>query len=227
MGSPRRDNPLNAPAGAPGESSTTAVPGARRLTLVPFDPDRAAAPPASAEDWPAQMRRVAEHQDREAFGRLFAYFAPRVKSYLMRSGSLEEAAEELAQETLVTVWRKAALFNPAQAAVSTWIFTIARHLRVDAARRHRLDGAGDECFEFDALEADQPSVPEQLDATRLARRVRDALHRLPPEQAQVLRLSFYDEEPHARIAAELGIPLGTVKSRMRLAVSHLRKLLDL
>lgn len=220
MGILRRTDATAAPGSIPGGATRHAP----HLTLVPFSADRAKPP---ADDWPAALRLVAEQRDRDAFGRLFAHFAPRVKSYLARTGSTDELAEELAQEALVAVWRKAALFDPAQAAVSTWIFTIARNLRVDAARRHRLDTAGDECFEFDALACDDASAGEQLDATRLARRVHDAMGRLPPEQAQVLRLSFFDDEPHARIAAELGIPLGTVKSRMRLAVAHLRRMLDL
>ena len=241
MGTLRRDEPRSAPAPMPGAgpmsvsstaartpvSTSASAPKARHLKIVPLDPDRSAPPSPPGDDWPALMRRVSEQRDRDAFGRLFSHFAPRVKSYLIRPGSTEGAAEDLAQEALVTVWRKAALFDPAQAAVSTWIFTIARRLRIDAARRHQLDGAGDECFEFDRLEADQPGVAEQADAARLSRRVREALDRLPPEQAQVLRLSFYDDEPHARIAEELGLPLGTVKSRIRLAVAHLRRLIDL
>jgi RNA polymerase sigma-70 factor (ECF subfamily) len=177
-------------------------------------------------EWSRLLRRIAEHQDRDAFSLLFQHFAPRVKSYLIRTGSSDSTAEDLAQEALVTVWRKAALFDPAQAAVSTWIFTIARRLRIDAARRHRLEDSGDESFDFDRLEADQRDVGEHADANRLSRRIRDALCRLPAEQAQVLRLSYYDDEPHARIAAELGLPLGTVKSRIRLAVAQLRKMLD-
>lgn len=177
-------------------------------------------------EWSRLLRRIAEHQDRDAFSRLFQHFAPRVKSYLIRTGSSDSTAEDLAQEALVTVWRKAALFDPAQAAVSTWIFTIARRLRIDAARRHRLEDCGDESFDFDRLEADQRDVGEHADANRLSRGIRDALCRLPAEQAQVLRLSYYDDEPHARIAAELGLPLGTVKSRIRLAVAQLRKMLD-
>ena len=194
------------------------------MTVVPLTPDRTAAPPAG--DWAAALQQVAQAQDRAAFARLFTHFAPRVKSYLVRSGSPEDQAEELAQETMVTVWRKAALFDPAQAAVSTWVFTIARNLRIDAARRRRPDGAGATEFEFDELDGGQASVAEQVDASRLAGRVRDALHRLPPAQAQVLRLSFYDDAPHSRIATELGIPLGTVKSRVRLAVAQLRRLLE-
>ena len=226
MGNQKRDQTASAPDLGPGlRSSSSAVPGVRRLKLVPTDPDRAVAPDP-AREWAALVLRVAEHADREAFSQLFSHFAPRVKSYLIRTGSADALAEELAQEALVTVWRKAALFDPAQAAVSTWVFTIARNLRVDAARRHRLDGAGDECFEADQMPADQPEVADHADATRQARRVREAMDRLPPEQAQALRLSFYDDEPHARIAQELGLPLGTVKSRIRLAVAHLRKLLE-
>ena len=217
MGYPRPSPARNDPATLPV--------GARHLSVVPLNPDRPAT--SSDPDWAAELACVAESQDRAAFGRLFQHFAPRLKSWLMRTGSSDEQAEELAQEAMVAVWRKAALFNPAQAAVSTWIFTIARNLRVDAARRRQLDGAGDESFEFDLLAAEQPGSGELLDAARLTARVRDALRQLPPEQAQVLRLSYYDDEPHARIAAELGIPLGTVKSRMRLAVQHLRRLLEL
>lgn len=225
MGIPKRDEPAAAtPAMGLGGAEFRPARKVPHLTLIAFGTDRAAPLP---DDWPAALRLVAEQQDREAFGRLFSHFAPRLKSWLARTGSTEEQAEELAQEALVTVWRKAALFDPAQAAVSTWVFTIARNLRVDAARRHRLDTAGDECFEFDLLPGDDTPAGEQLDATRLAQRVRVAMDRLPAEQAQVLRLSYYDDEPHARIAAELGIPLGTVKSRMRLAVAHLRRLLDL
>ncbi len=198
------------------------------MKIVPLDPDRVPPPPSPfEEDWPALMRLVAEQRDRDAFGRLFSHFAPRLKSYLIRTGSPDDVAEDLAQESLVMVWRKAALFDPGQAAVSTWIFTIARRLRIDAARRQRLDVADDDVVDLDRLEAEQSCVEEQAEVSRMSRRVRDALGQLPAEQAQVLRLSFYEDEPHARIAAELGLPLGTVKSRIRLAVAHLRRLIDL
>ncbi|ALV06929.1 RNA polymerase sigma-70 factor (ECF subfamily) [Roseateles depolymerans] len=209
------EDPAKDPANfAPGSASASVEAAAPGVSAV------------SGDEWSQLTRRIAEHKDRDAFARLFQHFAPRVKSYLMRTGSSEQMAEDLSQEALVTVWRKAALFDPAQAAVSTWIFTIARRLRIDAARRHRLEDTGDESYDFDRLEADQRDVGEHTDAVRLSRRIRDALGRLPAEQAQVLRLSYYDDEPHARIAAELGLPLGTVKSRIRLAVAQLRKMLD-
>jgi RNA polymerase sigma-70 factor (ECF subfamily) len=144
----------------------------------------------------------------------------------MLAGSSQAQAEELAQETMAAVWRKAALYDPARAAASTWIFAIARNLRVDSLRRSRADAAGDECFEADLLEADQPAAEDALHAARLNERLRGALAQLKPEQVQVLRLSYFDDEPHARIAAVLGIPLGTVKSRIRLAVAQLRRLLE-
>jgi RNA polymerase sigma factor (sigma-70 family) len=193
------------------------------LTVVPIDAERSPHPNAA---WAAALRAVADRQDREAFAQLFAHFAPRIKRYLMQSGSPEPQAEELAQEALVAVWRKAGLYDAAHAAASTWIFTIARNLRVDALRRRQGIEPMEESFDFDLLEADQPEADEQLHTARENDRLRGALAQLPPEQQQVLRLSYYEDEPHARIAAELGIPLGTVKSRVRLAVAQLRRLLE-
>jgi RNA polymerase sigma factor (sigma-70 family) len=193
------------------------------LTVVSIDTERSSRPDAT---WSEALRAVAEHQDRAAFGRLFTHFAPRIKRYLMQSGSPETQAEELAQEALAAVWRKAALFDPAHAAASTWIFTIARNLRVDALRRRQGSEPTEPDFDADLIEAEQPAADERLHAARLAERLLGALAQLPPEQQQVLRLSYYEDEPHARIADVLGIPLGTVKSRMRLAVAQLRRLLE-
>ncbi|WP_077035420.1 sigma-70 family RNA polymerase sigma factor [Pelomonas sp. KK5] len=192
------------------------------MTVVALDTARSSPPD---EDWGAALCAIAEQQDRAAFARLFGHFAPRVKRYLMQAGSPEAQAEELAQEALAAVWRKAALFDPAQAAASTWIFSIARHLRVDALRR-RAGLQADEDFDFDALAGDGPAADDQLHAEQLATRLRGALAQLPREQQQVLHLSYFDDEPHPRIATLLGIPLGTVKSRMRLAVAQLRRLMD-
>jgi RNA polymerase sigma factor (sigma-70 family) len=172
------------------------------------------------------LRAVALEQDRQAFAALFRHFAPRVKSYLMRGGSAEGLAEELTQETMISVWRKAALFDARQAGASTWIFTIARNLRVDHFRRQGPGLAEGLDAEIDQLPDPTPALDEQLHGERRERSVREAIALLSPDQAQVLRLSFYEELPHARIAHDLGIPLGTVKSRVRLAVNHLRRLLD-
>ena len=193
------------------------------MSVVPIDPNRAARPD---EGWSEALLAVAQSQDRQAFARLFAHFAPRVKRFLMQGGSTEAQADELTQEAMAMVWRKAALYDAAQAAASTWIFTIARNLRVDSLRRRQADTAGDESFEADLMEAEQPSCEDALHMTRMHEQLRNALAQLQPEQVQVLRLSYFEDEPHARIAAQLGIPLGTVKSRIRLAVAQLRRLLD-
>ncbi|MDA7414888.1 sigma-70 family RNA polymerase sigma factor [Xenophilus arseniciresistens] len=192
---------------------------------MPLAPVRADAP--SPEQLAAWLLAVAQAQDRVAFGQLFTHFAPRIKSYLMRGGTPEDVAEDLAQEALVALWRKAALFDPSQAAVSTWMFTIARNLRVDRHRRASTQAEQDSVeIDPDTLVDDAPAPGDHLDAMREQARLHAALRGLPPEQAEVLRLSYYEDQPHARIAQLLDIPLGTVKSRVRLAVANLRRRLQ-
>jgi RNA polymerase sigma-70 factor (ECF subfamily) len=183
------------------------------------------APAPSADDMKHWLKAVAEHQDRAAFGRLFQYFAPRIVSFMERSGLNAAEAEEISQETMVAVWRKAALYDPAQAGVSTWVFTIARNLRVDLARKASRASAGVAAMrELPArLEA---SVEDMALASERDARVRSAMATLSPEQATVLRLSFFAEKPHAEIARELSLPLGTVKSRTRLAMAKIRAILE-
>src|ERR1700743_532089 len=163
---------------------------------------------------------VGTRADRAAFVALFDHFAPRVKSYLLRLGARPALAEDLAQEAMLALWRKAALFDPSKASAATWIFTIARNLRIDAIRRERRP-------EFDPN--DPALVPEEeIPAdTQMARddddaRIRDALAQLSPDQAQVVQMSFFADKPHSQIAQELGLPLGTVKSRLRLAMARIR-----
>jgi RNA polymerase sigma-70 factor (ECF subfamily) len=169
------------------------------------------------------IHAIATRGDRAAFSTLFTRFAPRLKAYLLRRGLDGAVAEELAQEALLIVWRKAAQFDPTRASAAAWMFTIARNLWIDAARRTRVA-----LLEPDPTE--QPSAVPAADAILAAEdrgaRVRAALAALPAEQANVIRLSFFDDRPHADIERTLGIPLGTVKSRLRLAMSRLRLLLE-
>jgi RNA polymerase sigma-70 factor, ECF subfamily len=177
-------------------------------------------------NWGGLIRAVAADRDRVAFARLFDYFAPRVKSFMLRSGVAAATAEELAQETMLTVWRKADLFEPASAGAAAWIFTIARNLRIDAHRREQRAGqsmASDIDTEFQVDESPQPDAV--FGANEVERRVRAALTELSAEQTRVIELSFFEEKAHAEIAQILGIPLGTVKSRLRLAMKRLRDLL--
>lgn len=174
----------------------------------------------SSEEMNAHLVAIATTRDRSAFEILFVYFAPRVKAYLLRLGASTSLADDLAQEAMISVWRKAELFDPAKASASTWIFTIARNLRIDAIRRERR-------AEYDPN--DPLLVPDgepQADANMMRgddnSRVRSALMTLPPDQMKVVEMSFFADRPHSEIAKELGVPLGTVKSRLRLAMVRIR-----
>jgi len=180
--------------------------------------ERPAASPAAA-----LVLAIAQSRDRDAFAELFRHFAPRVKSYLLRLGAPEPVAEDLAQETMLSVWRKADRFDPAKAEPSTWIFAIARNLRIDTLRRSRRPEVDVEILE--SFEDEAPRADELLSAAQRRDRVREALHGLPADQAEVVRLSFFDDHSHGEIAERLGIPLGTVKSRLRLAMTRVRSFL--
>jgi len=178
----------------------------------------------SSADLAALIEAVAACQDRDAFAALFEYFAPRIKGFLIRGNTAPAAAEELAQEAMLTVWRKAAQFDRSRAGASAWIFTIARNLRIDVARREQRARLLDLEVEDDQ---EQPAPPDAcLLAGERESRVQAALQALSEDQVRVVRLSFFEGKPHADIASELELPLGTVKSRIRLAMNRLRELLS-
>ena len=183
--------------------------------------------PSAPGDWERLIEAVALRRDRAAFAALFSHFAPRVKTFMRRSGASEAEAENLAQETMLRVWRKAESYNQSPSGFQAWLFTIARNLRIDALRRERrgvLEGASDIDGEF--LLDDAPLADEALANRQSAEQIRSAMAGLSDDQQRVIELSFYQEMAHAEIANVLGIPLGTVKSRLRLAVAKLRSLLS-
>lgn len=166
------------------------------------------------------MAAISADRSKAAFAELFDFYAPRIKSYMLRLGASDSEAEELAQDVLVTVWQKAGLYDRKQASVSTWMFRIARNRRIDVQRRQRRP----------ELTADDPMLRppeiEQPDAT-LARGqmevlVRSQLVKLPADQLLLLQAAFYDGLSHSEIARAFNLPLGTVKSRIRLAFLRLR-----
>ena len=164
---------------------------------------------------------VGRRRDREAFAALFRFFAPRLKSYFLRLGSHPRQAEDLVQEAMLRIWERAALFDPGRAQASTWIFTVARNLRRDALRGERHPEPDSEAL-LSALPDPSEGADLMLDASRREDRVRAALAALPGEQVEILKLSFFEDVAHAEIARRLGLPLGTVKSRIRRALTRLR-----
>jgi RNA polymerase sigma-70 factor (ECF subfamily) len=183
--------------------------------LAPNDPTT-----GPGVDFDDLVERIARHGDREAFAQLFAYYAPRVKGYLLRLGLPSAQAEELAQDVMVAVWRKAATFDRRLASASAWIFRIARNRRIDVFRRERRE----------TLDPDDPTFQPVSDlgpdrAAEAAERddhVRRALAELPADQRELIRIAFYEDLSHGQIADRTGVPLGTVKSRLRLAFAKLK-----
>jgi RNA polymerase sigma-70 factor (ECF subfamily) len=169
-------------------------------------------------DWAGLMLRVRDHQDRAAFAALFRHFAPRVKAFLMKSGAGAPLADECAQDVMAVLWQKAHLFDPARASVATWVFTIARNKRIDALRKDRRA----EPEELDWGPEPEPDQAEAMEAQEDTERLGRALAALPEKQRALIERAFYGELSHSEIAAETGLPLGTIKSRIRLALDKLR-----
>jgi RNA polymerase sigma-70 factor (ECF subfamily) len=170
------------------------------------------------------IEAVAARQDKAAFAVLFDYFAPRLKGYLMKQGASGGQAEEVAQEVMITVWRKAGQFDRRQASVSTWLYTIARNRRIDVLRREKFPDYDPDDPMLLPSEAEQPD--EAVAAGERQVKVREALDTLPAEQAELIQLAFFKGWSHSEIAENLDLPLGTVKSRLRLAFRKLKGSLD-
>jgi len=201
-----RVRPLPAPFG----SAPAAGVESRHMTHA------APRPQASPE---ALLSKVAAHGDRAAFADLFDRFAPRIRAYYLRGGCPAAHADELVQEAMLAVWRKAGQFDPGRANAAAWIYAIARNLRIDALRRRQ-----EPTVEVEAPDraSEEPGPDERLCGAQAALILRQALQDLPPEQVQVIRAAYFDDLPHSEIAAALGLPLGTVKSRLRLGLQRLR-----
>jgi RNA polymerase sigma-70 factor (ECF subfamily) len=170
------------------------------------------------------LQRIAERADPAAFRELYEAYGPRVKAYMIRQGADAGTAEDLAQETLLTVWRKAALYAGDRGSMTTWVFAIARNLRIDRLRR---EVPWQELPEGRLTEASSEPLPDEAMAEKERQeRVQAALAELPPEQKDVVILAYLEGLSHSEIAERLGLPLGTVKSRMRIAYQKIRQTLE-
>lgn len=168
--------------------------------------------------WVEHLYAIRDKQDQSAFAEVFAYFAPRVKAFLMKSGASPDLAEEVAQEVMATLWRKSHMFDPSKASVSTWIFTIARNRRIDVLRKQRRPEPEDIVWGPE----EEPDQADVLALQQESEKLGIALADLPEKQRDLIVKAYYGELSHSEIAEQTGLPLGTIKSRIRLALERLR-----
>lgn len=169
-------------------------------------------------DWAVLIARVSRDRDTAAFKALFGHFAPRVKGFLMRSGADASLAEECSQEVMATIWHKAHLFDPTRASAATWIFTIARNRKIDALRKQKRPEPED-------LPWGPEEEPDQADVMALqqeSEKLGEAIASLPEKQKELIEKAYFGDLSHSEIAEATGLPLGTIKSRIRLALERLR-----
>ena len=178
---------------------------------------------SDSTNWDTMIERVGQNQDKEAFSALFAHFSPFLKAFLIKSGGVTpESAEELVQETMIKVWRKAPTFSASQASASTWIYTIARNTRIDWLRKQNRQNP-DELNADDLYdEREDPTPYSSLVQIRNKKHIDEQLGKLPDEQAEVLKMMYFQGKSGQQVADSLGLPLGTVKSRIRLALNKMK-----
>ncbi len=182
-------------------------------------------PMLSADEAADLIEAIATRQDRAAFARLFNHFAPRVKAFIMRGGADAEAAQEVAQEALIMVWRKAASFDRTRASATTWLYTIARNKRIDLLRRNNRPAIDTEDW-LTVFAPEEEDADKSVLAGQTYTRMKELLSGLSPDQLVVIEKAFFEDKTHTAIAEELKLPLGTVKSRIRLALGRLRDALE-
>lgn len=170
------------------------------------------------------IKLIGKNQDKLAFANIFKYFAPRLKSFLIKAGSTDSQAEEVIQEVMIAVWTKSSTYDCNKSSVSTWIYTIARNKRIDKIRKERRHylSESDEGLEIPVASTQE----KEIFSSQIANSLKKYMNNLPEEQSKLLQLSYFYNKTHADISEELKIPLGTVKSRIRLALTKMRHLVE-
>ncbi len=176
------------------------------------------------DHWAREMHAIKTRRDQAAFARLFDHYAPRVKGFVMGAGVTAEMAEEITQETFIAIWRKSHLYDPKKATVSSWLFAISRNKKIDLLRRETRPTPD---MTDPAAAPDAPPLQDDLlDQNEQAASLYEALETLPEDQRETIRLAFISGRSHTEVAQQLGIPVGTAKSRIRLGVAKLREFLE-
>jgi RNA polymerase sigma factor (sigma-70 family) len=170
------------------------------------------------------VQAIVDHQDQEAFRALFDYYAPRIHAYLLRLCHNPALAEDITQDVMTTLWKKAGLFDSKKSSLITWLFRVARNRHIDLHRRKRFQHADIDMTEL--VDEDIKQADAHLDDALREEKVRQAIHNLPIEQLELVRMAFFTDMSHSQIAEETGIALGTVKSRIRLAFKRMRSELE-
>lgn len=176
----------------------------------------------------ALLAEVAVQRSRRAFSELFKHFAPRLQSFATRQFGNEQTAMDLVQETMTNVWHKAHLFSPEKGSPTTWIFTIARNIRFDILRKSKKnqnDISAEELWPVLSEEMSDSDEEFAIDQTILLQEITSYYSQLPDAQREVIVSIYIEGKSQQEVSDELGIPLGTVKSRTRLALQKLRELI--
>ena len=206
-------------------STNRATDRAKIPTVTSYKTELALVADPTRESLSEALVKIGASKDEAAFALVYSHFAGRIKSFLIGKGMDEDTAEELMQEIMLTVWRRAESYNPAKAAASTWIFTIARNRRIDHLRGSwRVEVELDDVMLEHSLDGEsiQPNVEDETLLEQETEKLFIAMDKLPREQKQVMHLSYFRGQSHGDIAQWLGLPVGTVKSRIRLALQSIR-----
>lgn len=188
------------------------------VTKTPVDASKAASAAVKTSEQTLWMIAIRDTRDRAAFAQLFDHFAPRLKGFIVRSGTSPSMAEEIVQDVMLTVWRKADMFDPHRAQVSAWIYQIARNRQIDVIRKEQRP-VPEELGEDPESEPDASQI---LGVEQETKQIRQALSRLKPDQRDIIQKAYMGELSHQEISAQTGLPLGTIKSRIRLGLERLR-----